>query len=171
MKNAKNKVLSYTGKEIAMIGIDPDKSIPSIVDQKRVENRQKTDKNDFQNFFQQAVGSVKTENNEVESTPYVSDVRPVQFETQEAASTDMIVNQVDRLINTIDAYQQQLMENNATLKDIEPIVDKIVKQSESLSTIAQDIEMEDDLKSIVNQSLSLSSKEIARYRNGDYNDA
>jgi hypothetical protein len=153
-----------------MIGIDPDKTISPTMDQKRVANQQKTDKNEFKNLFQQAVDSAKTENKTVASTPSVSEIRPVQFETQADASTGMVVDQVGRLMNTMEAYQRRLMESDATLKDIEPIVEKIAKQSESLSAIACDTNMEDELKSIVNQSLSLSSKEIARYRSGYYND-
>jgi hypothetical protein len=153
-----------------MIGIDPDKIILPVSDQKKVANQQRTDKNEFQNFFKQAVDSTKTEDNAVVSTPYTSEIRPAQFETQTEPSTNMIVNQIDQLMATMEAYQHRLMESDATLKDIEPIVEKIAKQSESLSAISQEAKMEDNLKTIVNQSLSLSSKEIARYRSGHYND-
>lgn len=153
-----------------MIGIDPDKIILPVSDQKKVANQQKTDKSDFQNVFKQAVDSTKTEDNKVVATPYTSEIRPAQFEAQTVPSTDMIVDQIDQLMATMEAYQHRLMDSNATLKDIEPIVEKIATQSESLSAISQEAKIEDDLKTIVNQSLSLSSKEIARYRNGHYND-
>ena len=153
-----------------MIGIDPDKIILPVSDQKKVSNQQRAEKNEFQNVFKQAVDSTKTEDNAVVSTPYTSDIRPAQFETQTVPSTTMIVDQIDQLMSTMEAYQRRLMESDATLKDIEPIVEKIAKQSESLSAISQEAKMEDDLKVIVNQSLSLSSKEISRYRSGHYND-
>jgi hypothetical protein len=153
-----------------MIGIDPEKSVSPIVDRKRVENQQKTEKNAFQNFFQQAVGSAQTENSQITSTPFISDIRPVQFETQVAPSTNLIVDQVGQLIDTMEAYQQKLIDNSATLKDIDPIIDKLTSQSESLSAISKDAKMEDDLKSIVDQSLMLSLKEIAQYKSGQYND-
>jgi hypothetical protein len=153
-----------------MIEFDPDKSIPSIVDQKKVENKQRTGKNEFQEIFQQAVDSVKTENTNVESTPYISEIRPVQFETQAESSTSQIVDQVDALLHSMEDYQQVLMNRDATLKDIEPIIDRIGKQSASLSGISQDMGLDDDLKSLVNQSLSLSLQEIARYKSGHYND-
>ena len=154
-----------------MIGIDPDKSVSPIMDRTKVESRQKTEKNAFQNFFQQAVGSAKTEDSQIESTPFISEIRPVQFETQATPSTDLIVNQVGHLIETMEAYQQKLIDNGATLKDIEPLIDKLASQSESLSSISKDVGMEDELKSIVDQSLLLSSKEIAQYKSGQYNDA
>jgi hypothetical protein len=153
-----------------MIGIDPEKSVSPIVDRKRVESQQKTEKNAFQNFFQQAVDSAKTENTQIASTPFISDIRPVQFETQVAPSTNLIVDQVGQLIDTMEAYQQKLIDNNATLKDIEPVIDKLTNQSESLSAISKDAGMEGDLKSIVDQSLLLSLKEIAQYKSGQYND-
>jgi hypothetical protein len=153
-----------------MIHIDPEKSVSPIVDRKKVESQQKTGKNAFQNFFQQAVGSAKTEESQIESTPFISEIRPVQFETQTAPSTNLIVDRVGHLIDSMEAYQQKLIENGATLKDIEPFIDKLASQSDSLSAISNDSGMEDDLKSIVNQSLLLSSKEIARYKSGQYND-
>ena len=153
-----------------MIGIDPEKSVSPIVDRKRVENQQKTEKNAFQNFFQQAVGSAQTENSQITSTPFISDIRPVQFETQVAPSTNLIVDQVGQLIDTMEAYRQKLIDNSATLKDIDPVIDKLTSQSESLSAISKDAKMEDDLKSIVDQSLMLSLKEIAQYKSGQYND-
>ena len=153
-----------------MIGIDPEKSVPHIVERKKVENQQKTGKNEFQNIFQQAVGSAKTENTQTESTPFISEIRPAQFETQAEPSTNMIANQVGLLIDTMEAYQQKLIESGVTLKDIEPFIEKMNIQSESLSEISKDAGMGDDLKSIVNQSLSLSAVEITRYNSGQYND-
>ena len=153
-----------------MIGIDPDKIILPVTDQNKVASSKRTDKNNFQDLFKQVAKSAETENTAVVSTPYTSEIRPAQFETQAVSSTTMIVDQIDHLMTTMEAYQRRLMESDATLKDIEPIVEKIAKQSESLSVIAQKTEMENDLETIVNQSLSLSSKEIARYRSGHYND-
>ena len=154
-----------------MIGIDPNKSVAPITDQKKADNAQKTKNNDFQDVYQQAIGNVKTDDMKAEMTSFVSEMRPVQFETQAQPPTSIIVNQVDQLIDTMDIYRQQLSEKNATLKDIEPTIEKIAKQSESLSAISKNVSLEDGLRSIVDQSLSLSAKEVLSYKSGHYNDA
>ena len=153
-----------------MTGIDPDKILSPITDQKKVQSRQKTDKNEFQNYFQQAIGSATTENSNVESAPFISDIRPVQFDLMAGQSPSTIVDQVARLIDTMESYQRQLNESSATLKDIDPIIEKLARQRDSLSAISQNADVEDELKAIVSQSLSLSTKEVARFKSGHYND-
>ncbi len=154
-----------------MIGFDPDKLVSPLMDQKKVENQSKTDNTEFRTFFQQAVGSEKTGKNDVASVAFVSDIRPAQFEAQEEPSTTMIADQVDQLVDTMETYQRQLMTHDATLKDIQPILEKIAEQSEALSAISKQTDINDNLKAIVDQSVSLSSQEIIRFNSGHYNDA
>jgi hypothetical protein len=45
----------------------------------------------------------------------------------------MVVDQVKRLIDTMEVYQQKLIENGTTLKDIQPLVQQMKSESESLS--------------------------------------
>lgn len=154
-----------------MIGIDPDKPIAPILDQKQRDAQVKTNKNQFQDVFQQAMDSVKTDHQKVESPPFVSDIRPVQFETAAEPSANLIADRVGQLIDTMETYQRQLSDAGTTLREMESTMEKIAQQSESLSAISKGMEMEDDLRAIVNQSLALSSKEVARYKSGHYNDA
>jgi hypothetical protein len=67
-------------------------------------------------------------------------------------------------------YQRKLIENGATLKEIQAVVDKMASQNESLSAISGAIGEKERLATIVNQSLMLSSMEIAKYNSGFYND-
>ncbi len=154
-----------------MIEFNPEKTIQPSVDPKKTGSNQPTEKNDFQNVFQQAIGSVETKNNAVQSTSSVSEIRPARFETQPQVSDNVVAGQVDSLINTLEAYREALSNGEATLKDIEPLIDRIDRQSDSLSKACRNTETDDGLKAIADQVLSLSSMELARYKSGYYTDA
>jgi DNA anti-recombination protein RmuC len=82
----------------------------------------------------------------------------------------MIVERVQRLIDTMGVYQQKLIDHGATLKDMQTLVQKMTSQSESLSATSNTVEGQEGLKTIVNQSLTLASMEIAKFNSGYYND-
>ena len=82
----------------------------------------------------------------------------------------MLVDRVQRLIDTMGAYQQKLIDSGATLKDIQSLVQKMANESESLSAKSNAVEGQQRLKTIVDQSLTLASMEIAKFNSGYYND-
>lgn len=153
-----------------MVTIHPNKSIANIAEPKVAEGVSKTQKGEFDAIFRQTVDSKPIKSAKTESTPFISDLRPAQFTTESSPSTSMVVDRVSRLIDTMADYQHKLIENGATLKDIQAVVDKMVSQNESLSAISGAMEKEESLGTIVNQSLMLSSMEIAKYNSGFYND-
>jgi len=106
----------------------------------------------------------------VESTHLVSDLRPAQFAAEPLSSTNMVVGQVERLIDTMEVYRQKLIENDATLKDVQTLVQKMASESESLSSASSTVNEQDGLKTIIDQSLMLTSMEIAKFNSGHYND-
>lgn len=154
-----------------MVNIDPDKVIPGITELKQTKHRIETLKNEgaFDAIFRQAIDSKETKCNDTESTPFISEIRPAQFASESAQSTDMIVDQVQQLIGTMEVYQQKLANDRETLKDIQPLMDEMTVYSKNLAAVSKAGEMEDELKTIVDQSLMLSSIEISRYNNGLYN--
>lgn len=153
-----------------MVTIDPDKSISAITELKKSKALEKTGTREFDAIFRQAIDIKGAEYVQMESTSSIADIRPAQFETQKTPSASMIVDQVRHLLDTMEAYQQKMIENGATLKEIEPLMDQLAGQSETLTAISKDVGEDDDLKTIINKSLMLSSVEIARFRSGIYND-
>jgi hypothetical protein len=154
-----------------MVTIDPDKSISDITGAKKVQQQDKTDNNEFSAVFRQAAGNQRPETSQqLEPASSVSGIRPVQFENKVMPATNAIVDHVQQLLDTMEAYQQKLTESSATLKTIQPLVDKIAFQSETLAAKAKEAVGVDDLQTIVDQSLTLSSLEIARFRSGQYID-
>lgn len=153
-----------------MIEFNPDKPILPINEGQKTDSNQSPENLDFRNVFQQAISSEETKGESVESTPYLSGIRPAQFETNKEVTSNMVVDQIDSLMQTMEDYQRKLTDGEVTLKDLEPIVNKIVKQSDSLSVLSMSEGVDEGLKTIANQTLSLSSQELANYKSGVYND-
>ena len=80
----------------------------------------------------------------------------------------MLVDRAQRLIDTMGAYQQKLIDSGATLKDIQSLVEKMATESESLSAATNAVAGQKRLKTIIDQSLTLASMEIAKFNSGHY---
>ena len=153
-----------------MVTIDPEKPILTIGEHNNAKNRPQVQNGEFNAIFRQAVDSAEGKSVKIESTAFISQIRPAQFTTESLPSTDRVVDRVQQLIDTMGVYQQKLIDSGATLKDIQSIVEKMTSQSESLGASSSAVEEQDSLKTIVNQSLTLASMEITKFNSGYYND-
>lgn len=153
-----------------MVTIDPNQPILNITELNQTESRSKIQKGEFEALFRQAVDSTEIKGAKAESTRCISEIRPARFSTEPLPSADMVVDQVQRLIDTMGVYQQKLIENGATLRDIQALVQKMESQSETLSAASSAVEEPESMKKIVNQSMSLAFMEIAKFYSGYYND-
>ncbi|WP_372681633.1 hypothetical protein [Desulfosarcina sp.] len=150
--------------------IDPNKPIVNVTGHNQAESRSKVKKGEFDAIFRQAVDSTEVNRPKTESAPFLSDIRPTQFSSEPLPSEHMLVDRAQRLIDTMGAYQQKLIDSGATLKDIQTLVEKMATESESLSAASNAVEGQKRLKTIVDQSLTIASVEIAKFNSGHYND-
>ena len=153
---------------VAMVTIDPDKSIAAITDLKKVRHRANTHKGEFDAVFRQAIDSTSIRGAKTESAPLTTDIRPAQFMSAPMPSTEMVVDQVQKLVETMTSFQKKLTDEGATLKEIHPLVEKMASQSSSLAALSAATGKQERLNTIVNQSLMLASMEIAKFKSGHY---
>ena len=153
-----------------MVTIDPNKPILNTGEHNQAESQSNVKKGEFDAIFRQAVDSTEFKGAKTESAPFLSEIRPAQFSSESLPSANMIVDRVQQLIDTMGVYQQKLTDSGATLKDIQSLVQKMATQSESINVTSNAMEGQARLKTIVNQSLTLTSMEIAKFNSGYYND-
>jgi hypothetical protein len=153
-----------------MTTINTDKLIQSISAPKSATGPAKTEKTEFGEVFQQALGSTTKTPADIQATAHASDVRPARFSVESAPSAGKVVDKVQRLIDTLADYQGKLIEKGTTLKEMDGLVRQMETQSASLAAASDQVGESGKLKAIVNQSLMLSAMEIAKYNNGHYND-
>jgi hypothetical protein len=167
-KVVNTKIIS--DQEGFMVTIDPNKPILNPAQNDRAESRSRANSGRFDAIFQQAVDSTEPKQTRTESAPLLSDIRPAQFSPESLPSEKMIIDRVDRLIDTMGGYQQKLIDGDATLRDIHRLVQQMAVESESLGVTSNALEGQARLKTIVNQSLTLASMEITKFNSGYYND-
>ena len=153
-----------------MVTIDPNKPILNTGEHNRAESQSNVKKGGFDAIFRQAVDSIEFKGAKKESAPFLSEIRPAQFPSESLPSANMIVDRAQQLIDTMGVYQQKLTDSGATLKDIQSLVQKMATESESLSAESNAVEGLKGLKTIVDQSMTLASMEIAKFNSGYYND-
>jgi hypothetical protein len=157
-----------------MVTINPDKSISTIdaAALKKTQSNATTPAGEFDAILRKAVDVKDSSTAEAASTPFVSGIRPAQFtaETNPLPSPGMLVDQVEQLMDTMQAYQQKLGQSGVTLKEIQPLMERMTSQNERLGAIANTAGDQKQLGTLVDQSLMLSSGEIAKFNSGYYND-
>ena len=153
-----------------MVKIDANNPIHGIQGQNGNQAGKKITTGEFDSALRAAIGSASTtQASKAESTHFLGDIRPARFEKTDAAPETKVVDQTRRLIDTLDIYRQQLKDNENTVKDIQGLIQEIESQSGALKSALTEVGEQKGLSDIVNQTLMLSSMEIARFNSGHYN--
>ena len=153
-----------------MVTIDSNKPIQPTTKTGNANRPSKTHSGGFDAVFKQEMASKTTAPMKTESSSQVGGIRPAWFTNENHGATSTAFDRVEQLIDTMAAYQNKLIENGATLKEIHSLVQQMASQTESLTKLSDKMDASDNLKTIVNQSLMLSSMEISKYYDGHYVD-
>jgi hypothetical protein len=106
---------------------------------------------------------------ELRSTSFISEVHGGNLPGDRFFPKEVVVDQVQQLIHTMEDYQKKAMKRQVQRNELQPIIKKMTVQSQSLSEVSKQLSPTDRLRSIVNQSLILSSAEIVNFNSGFYN--
>ena len=93
---------------------------------------------------------------------------PIQINPVIPGITSPLVDRVDDFLNTFDEYRQRLGDHQFSLKDIDPLVRKMERETENLMPAFKSLSETDGLKEILDQTLMTASLEIVRFNRGDY---
>jgi hypothetical protein len=74
------------------------------------------------------------------------------------------------VLDHLESYQHLLSHSHMSLRALEPAVLKLVEDNSNLSSMIRDLADEDPVKPLMEEALLLSSKEVARFEQGIYND-
>lgn len=152
-----------------MVSIDPDSAIADISEKSEEETHVLGQQHGIGDVVNKENDADPEKEEETQSVSFVSDLIPPHFSATTTPPTDMVVDLVQQLIDTMKCYRQKLMEKKASFTDVQTLINKMATQSESLSLVSRQLSLADSLRSIVNQSLILSSAEIVTFNSGMYN--
>jgi hypothetical protein len=75
-----------------------------------------------------------------------------------------------RTLDAMDRYKKLLADEKANLRDMQPAVADMKKETELIKTTLEQLPEDDNLKKILGETLLIASKEIARFNMGYYAD-
>ena len=85
-----------------------------------------------------------------------------------AEDKSKVVERVHQFLNLLDDYRQRLGNRQMSLKEVEPVINRLETENENLKPVLESLGDGDELKEILNNTLITASLEIIKYRNGEY---
>jgi len=92
----------------------------------------------------------------------------IQLNTLSAVDKTPIIDRVEKLVDTLDAYQRKLGDPQCTLRDISPLIKAMETENKNLESISSSLPDGHGIKDILNQALVTSSMEVIKFNRGDY---
>jgi len=79
------------------------------------------------------------------------------------------VNQSDRILHLLDDYARELTDPSKTLKDIEPLVESIKKEVNTIEAeAAEKVDNDNELERIIKDLTITANVAISKFHRGDY---
>jgi hypothetical protein len=125
-------------------------------------------KDGFKNVLKASVERSARHPEKIKSSSLANPVSAIQFHPLSPENKRVTLERVDNFLNLLDNYRDQLADPKVTLRDIEPVINRIAKEKEQLSSVMESLPNEDELKDIVNRTLITASIEVLKYNRGDY---
>jgi hypothetical protein len=123
--------------------------------------------NSFNQIFEETVGQKKTAS--VSNQPMISFLRGPSMDipiSGEAA----VIDSIGSVLDNLEQYQQMLGDTHTSLRAMETTVNRMKEDADSLESLLAGLPEDDTAKPIMEDTLMLVAKEIARFEQGDYVD-
>lgn len=93
---------------------------------------------------------------------------PLTANAIEALPVKTDLQAMERLVDSLDAYQQGLADPACSLRDLAPVLGRLETAQRHLSAISEKSPADSPLKDIINEGLVTATMEINRFRSGIY---
>ena len=134
-----------------------------------VDQAEDPDGAEFKAILEQKMGAQPAEGGRESRPASAPEMIPeVDFRPVSMVDGQGLVQQVADFLDTLEAYQQKLMDPTASLKEISPLIDRLQAEGETLSGHLEALRPDDGLHDILSQALITSSLEVIRFNRGDY---
>lgn len=148
--------------------IDPTEKQQQILSNHHVPSRPKSiGENNFAEILKETVH--KTAETQVQRAPLAGPVLGPEMMIHSETSRPHW-QATDGLLNAMESYQKLLADPTASLRTMEPIVNKMKELSQSAQPILEDLPQGHPVKAVAEEALVHMSKEIERFNAGLYID-
>jgi len=95
-------------------------------------------------------------------------VAPTQLQSVAEAPANRLDGRVERYLDLLDDYRQQLVDHRVSLKGLDAMVRELESGKDALAPTLGSLPEGDGIKDILNRTLVTASLEIIKFRRGDY---
>ena len=155
-------------KEANRMKIDLTHQILKSVYAEQTQKSQGPQANKFGQILDEAIKNPSKVETGARRSPIVNcipEIQPVPFPVSKNRA---IVEGAERLLDTLDEYRQKLGNPDVRLREMDPLINRIDKQTVRLTTELDSLPEGDGLREILNQALIASSLEVVKFNRGDY---
>ncbi|MGD9211390.1 MAG: hypothetical protein PVI90_11465 [Desulfobacteraceae bacterium] len=134
----------------------------------------KTDSNPIQKTFGQVMTETMTTNSLSNGKKKVSTpgtlMSPLSLDLMEKNINEPnLVSKIEHFLDYLGQYQTSLKNPRVSLRQMEPLIQKMTAKLKDLETELEKLDPQDPLTSILKETLITASLEIKKYENGWYN--
>ena len=101
----------------------------------------------------------------------ISSIPNIQINPLFAVQNNPIAERTESFLDILEEYQNKLLDPQATLRDIHPLIQRMKTEQEALAPVLNSLPPGDGLKDILNDALITSSLEVIKFNRGDYVDS
>ncbi len=149
--------------------IDPTQELLKTQHADKTSAAQKPDKDEFSAMLKEAIESDSSSAVQNKKGPeMISSVAQLQFNTQFAVQSNPMVERTEQFLNILDQYQKKLMDPQASLRDMHPLIERMAKNKDALAPLVNSLPDGDELKDVLNNALVTSTVEMIKFNRGDY---
>jgi hypothetical protein len=101
-------------------------------------------------------------------TAFINPLASVWRTAQGSPDPEFAIDHIENMINLLDQYRHKLADPQINLKQIDPIINEIARENNSLASLADSLPAADELKYILNRTMVTASLEVTKFYRGDY---
>jgi hypothetical protein len=125
-------------------------------------------KNNQAEFAEVLQKTVQTKGSDSVTQPSISPpIRPVEF-TDQPERTFKAALKTDKILDTLETYQQLLAKPSANLRMIQPVVEQLGQEADRMAASMNHLPQGHALREIMKETLIQVNQEIERFNQGEY---
>jgi len=151
--------------------IDPNPEIVKSVYPDKTTGPDKPADDKFGAMLKEAINKPSRTSSESEKPQMINTISNIQLNPLFAIQNSPIVERTEKFLDILEEYQGKLNDPQTSLRDIDPLIQRIQTEKETLAPVLNSLSPGDGLKDILNDALITSSLEIMKFNRGDYVDS
>ena len=146
---------------------DNDQITKNLYPEARTKPQLPADK-EFGTILKESVENSKQDVTGTRRTTFINPLSGVQMSTSSNFDKQYAIDRTENLIGLLDQYRHKLADPGITLKNIDPIIREIDRETDNLAPVLDTLPEGEELKNIINQTLVTASLEVIKFYRGDY---